>query len=450
MRDYELIVIGGGPAGITLAKRLGSRFKMAVIRPEDYSMIYCAFPYVIEGILDIEKTFKSDEHITESGAKLIRAKVLKVNEENQSVELDNGEILKYNKLVIATGANPILPALKGVELKGILTFKQQDDLERILNYLKKGIKKAVVVGAGAIGIELAYALNAVNVETYLVDMEKNILPNLADPEMVEEPCKLLLSSGINLILGESVQSVKGTHVAETVMLTSGKKIELKNTSSKPEHLDAILVFAVGVRPELEFLKATDIKIENGGIVVDEFMNTSVENIYACGDVVQFKSAINGSVVGGKLATNAVPMARILAENLKGKRIAYQGFYNGAATKIGSYYIGGTGFTEKVAKNQGYDVITGYGTATTMFPIMPGAKKIRVKLIVNAENNTVIGGQAVSGDPVAPIIDLITLAIQNKMTVEALSFLSYSAQPYQSFFPAGNVIVMAAEDAMMSI
>ncbi len=450
MRDYELIVIGGGPAGITLAKRLGSRFKMAVIRPEEYSMIYCAFPYVIEGTIDIEKTFKSDEHVTDSGAKLIRAEVLKVDQKNQAVELDNGETLRYNKLVIATGANPILPAIKGSDLKGVLTFKQQSDLEGILKYIQKGVKKAVVVGAGAIGIELAYALNAVNVETYLVDMEKNILPNLVDSEMVDEPCKLLVSSGINLMLGESVQSVRGTHVAETVMLTSGKKIELKNINSKSEHLDGIVVFAVGVKPELGFLKDTDIKIENSGIVVDDYMNTSVENIYACGDAVQFKSAITGTVIGGKLATNAVPMARILAENLKGKNTAYKGFYNGAVTKIGSYYIGGTGLTEKFAKKEGYDVVTGYGTATTMFPIMPGAKKIKVKLIVNAKDNTIIGGQAVSGEPVAAIIDLITLAIQNKMTVESLSYLSYSAQPYQSFFPAGNVIVMAAEDAMMSM
>jgi NADPH-dependent 2,4-dienoyl-CoA reductase/sulfur reductase-like enzyme len=174
------------------------------------------------------------------------------------------------------------------------------------------------------------------------------------------------------------------------------------------------------------------------------MKTSVESIYACGDAVEFRSAVTGRNLSGKLATNAVPMAKVLAENLSGNKMAYAGFYNGAATRVNDYYIGGTGLTEQNAKREGFKVITGYGEATTKFPVMPGARKIRVKLIADAASGRIIGGQIVSGEPVTFLVDLITLAMQNAMTADGLTELSYSAQPYQSFFPAGNVIVMAAE------
>ena len=127
MKSYELIVIGGGPAGITLAKKLGSKMNMAVIRPEDYSMIYCAMPYVIESLIPIEKTFKKDELVTDAKADLIRGYVENIDFDMKNVKLGDGTQLKYEKLVIATGAKPFIPPIKGHDLNGVLSFKTEGD-----------------------------------------------------------------------------------------------------------------------------------------------------------------------------------------------------------------------------------------------------------------------------------------------------------------------------------
>jgi len=126
------------------------------------------------------------------------------------------------------------------------------------------------------------------------------------------------------------------------------------------------------------------------------------------------------------------------------KIGDKGFFNGAATKVGDHYVGGSGLSEKLAKDK-YDVAVGYSELTTTFPIMPGAKKVNMKLVADKKSKKIIGGQVVSGAPAADKMDLITMAIQYGLTVDDLIDFSYSAQPLQSFFPANNLIVAAAED-----
>ena len=149
------------------------------------------------------------------------------------------------------------------------------------------------------------------------------------------------------------------------------------------------------------------------------------------------------------------MAKILGYNLLGQNRTYTGYYNGAATKVGEYYIGGTGLSERAAIEAGYQVECGYSELTTRelttrFPIMPDAKKIRFKLVVDRKSHRLLGGQIVSGQPVTGRIDLLTFTLQKGSTVEDLSALSYSSQPYQAFFPAANGIVLAAEEIKKKI
>jgi pyruvate/2-oxoglutarate dehydrogenase complex dihydrolipoamide dehydrogenase (E3) component len=140
------------------------------------------------------------------------------------------------------------------------------------------------------------------------------------------------------------------------------------------------------------------------------------------------------------------MSRVLASRFLGKNRSYSGFFNGAATKTGNLFVGGTGLQLKAAHEAGYSVVTGNSSLTTRFPIMPETKPLSVRLHVESSSKRLLGAQVVSGEPVTSILDLLTLAIQKKMTVTDLIELSYSAQPYQSFFPAANAIVMAAEHA----
>lgn len=445
---YDLIVIGGGPAGITLAKRLGNKMKMAIIRPEDYSMIYCAMPYVIENLIDIHKCFKTDTLVTGSGAELIRDTVTNVDFSTSTIHLEENGQITFDKLVIATGANPFIPPVEGSQLEGVMGFKTQRDLEKVMSYVENGLKKAIIVGAGAIGIELAQALRHKGLDVSLVDMASQVLPNLVGSEFAQHAAEELIRNGIHLVLNSRVERLKGKDFVNEVHLDNGEIIYLNEYApcigNNNETIKGLVIFATGVVPELSFINNSVLETDKQGIVVNAQMETNIPNVYAVGDCTQFKSQITGKTSPGKLATNAVPMATVLAKHLSGKPASYKGFINGAATKIYNYYIGGTGLTAKNSVDEGFEIVKGYSQLTTQFPIMPGKKELRVKLLADKNTARIIGGQILSGEPVTALIDLISFVIQKESTVYDLIDLSYSAQPYQSFYPAGNAIVMAAE------
>jgi len=424
LEEFDVVVIGGGPAAITITKNIGGKKKVGIIRPE---------------------------LVTNTGASLIRDRVEKVDFNSKTVFTKKGKNCKYEQLIIATGANPILPPIAGYDLKGVTTFKTENDLKKILAATRNGLKKAVVIGAGAIGVEVAQAFNKLHVETFLIDMAEHLLPHMMDYEMVEKAEEELTKSGIELHLKSKVTSLRGKQFIEDVVLEKGQIIHLNSldecSTAEQEYENAgLVVFAVGMKPNTEIFQDTELNIGNDGIIINEKMETNIKDVFAVGDCTQFKSAVNGEIISGKLATNAVPMGKIVAKNILGKERQYKGFYNGAATKMGNYFVGGTGITEKKAQ-ENFDIVVGYSEFTTAFPIMPFAQKVRMKLIADKNTLKIIGGQVVSGAPVTDKVDLITMAIQYGITVRELVNLSYSAQPYQSFFPANNLMVQASENIL---
>ena len=446
MKKYDVLIIGGGPAAITMVKILGKVKKVGVIRPEDYSMIYCAMPYAIEKVVALEKTFKQDGLVTESGADLIRDKVASVDFDKKTVLTEQDQSFAYEKLVIATGSIPFLPPIEGVDFEGVFVFKSEDDLKCLNEAVRtQKLKKAVVVGAGAIGIELALALNNSGLECHLVDMVETVLPNLVDPEMAVEAEAELRNAGLKLHLGSKTEKILGDKRAEKVVLNTGEVLDLADA----ENPYGIVVFAVGMRPRVKIFQDTQLEIGKLGIVVNSKMETNIPDVYSVGDCAQFHSGITGELTEGKLATNAVPMARLLAKNMLGENREYGGFFNGAATRVGNLYVGGTGLSETAAKKK-YDVVTCHSELTTTFPIMPEAKMVKMKLVADKKTLRVLGAQVISGNPVTDKVDIITLAIQSKLTLLDLANFSYSAQPYQSFFPANNLIVACAEGIMNKV
>ncbi|MEA2102441.1 MAG: FAD-dependent oxidoreductase [Thermodesulfobacteriota bacterium] len=445
----KILIIGGGPAAISMAKVMGKEKEVTIIRPEDHSMIYCAMPYVIEGILPLNKTLKKDDIVTETGAFLVRDKVERVAFDDKSVHTAKGDVYRYDKLVIATGADPVLPPVKGADLPGVVTFKTEDDLRYILEIADSGLKKAVVVGAGAIGIELAQALNARGVETHMVDMEDHALPNMLDDDMVREGMEELVRLGLRLHMNDKVVSLEGTHFVNNVVLDKGHDIPFQaadDCSDSDDMVPSLVVFAVGMRPNVGIFADTGLDIGRGGIIINDRFETNIEDVYAVGDCTQFTSAITGDVLLGKLATNAIPMGKVLARNMLGANMHYQGFYNGAATKIGRYFLGSTGMSEKALAGK-MEFITGSAELTTAFPVMPSAKPVRIKLVARKDDFRIVGGQVVSEESATDKVDLITMAIQNSLTIWDLIDFSYASQPYQSFFPASNLLVQAAEDIL---
>lgn len=444
-RKIDYLIIGGGPVGIQACRMLRmSRpdVSVTVLRPEPFSVIYCAIPYVIEGILDPMQIAKKDELITETGAELLQIPATGVDFAAHTVTLEDGQCLQYGRLIIATGAVPFVPPVPGSKLKNIFTVKTAKDTEVIKN-AAKAAAKVVVIGAGAIGIEQAQAMKALGLDVHLVDMAPHPLSTMVDGEFGKIIADQIVAAGIHWQGSSPLQNFKGIHAVEEVVLSNGSSIVLHPGS------DFVIVSA-GVKPELSLFRDSGLEIANDGIVVNDRMQTNIADVYAAGDCVHFVSGIDGRPLGGKLATNAVPMAKVLAKNLLGKPATYKGFFNGAATCVSELRVGGTGFTESFAQRRGFEVVCGFGQTTSKFPIMPGAKKVQVKLVADAKTGKLLGGQILGPDAVAERIDVISLALQHQLHLSDLAELSYSAQPWQTFYPAANPIVMAAEEALKKL
>ena len=440
----DVLIIGGGPAGIQasrMLKTLHPPLDVVVLRPEQYSMIYCAIPYVLEGLVEPKKSYKKDELITSVAARLFKERAVSVDFDANVVKTDADHTFYYKTLLIATGANPFVPMLKGKELERILTVKTGSDMQNILDLIEAGAKSAVVIGAGAIGIEQALAYRRRGMEVHLVDMASHPLPAMLDVDFAESVTNILEQEGIKLYLGRKLVSFEGRNAVRTVVLDDGTTIKLN------ERKDFVIV-SVGVKPNLDLFVGTDLEIGPDGLIINKNALTNREGVYAAGDCCQYYSGIDGKAIGGKLATNAVPMAKVAALNILGFDAEFPGLFNGAVTITGELRVGGTGFTEKIAKQRGLDVSSSFGETTTRFPMMPGAGKVKVKLVYENNTKRIVGGQVIGAEAVAERIDIITFAIQHRMTVSELSGLSYCAQPWQTFFPARNAIVSAATTAFL--
>ena len=303
-KRFDVLVLGGGPAGIQGSRMIKAGrpdWQVAMLRPEPASMVYCAIPYALEGLIPADKTLKKDSLVTDAGIELLRETALEVDLEGRRVRSEEGNLYGYDRLLIATGAEPIVPPIPGVELDRIATVKSQTDMGRILGFLEDGARRAVVVGAGAIGIEQAMAFRKRGLQVHLVDFQDRILPHLLDGDMSEPAREALVGQGIELHLGEKVARLVGEKAVAAVELSSGRRLELEEGRD-------FLVFAVGMKAQVG-LFAGQLETAPDGLVVDARMATSRPGVFAAGDCVQSISGIDGKPLGGSWPPTPCPRPR---------------------------------------------------------------------------------------------------------------------------------------------
>jgi len=404
---------------------------------KEFDMLHpCGLPYAIEGKLE---SFEKVKHtLPDMGfTKILNHELIRVTPETKQIEaknLENGKslMLEYDNLIIATGSHALIPPIPGVkELlgKGVFTVDSYTQSFDLAEYSKK-CKTAVVVGAGAIGLETAYALKKRELAITIVEMLPNALSKSLDPDMSKILEEYLKTNGINLMFDAGVEKVLGQDIVKGITV-SGKELACD-----------MVVLAAGVRSNTDFLAGSGIVTTKLGVVVNEKMQTNIPDIYAIGDCVQVKSLIDRRDWTMQLAVAAYKQGVVAGMNISGKKREYAGALSTFASKIGEIEVAATGFNSACA---GQNILIGKASGTTRPEWCTGGKDITVKLIVGKDSGKILGGQGVGYAGAAERINIVSTAIQAGLTLHGLSEVELAYCPAVS--ETYDVLMQAADNAI---
>ena len=439
MKKYNFIVIGGGPGGITcarFAKSLKPDWKVALVRKQEKSVIPCAMPYALDETIKIEDYIKSDKKLLiDMNIDLFIEEVISINPQKNEITLEGGDVFSFDYLAIATGSEAFVPPIKGANLKNVFTIKDHPDILAVKETLKN-VKKAVVVGAGFIGLEMVNAFSNIGIEVSLIEKEPACLPNAISKDFSSLIENDLKQKGIKLYLGKTLKEIVGKDKAEFCLLESGEKVKAD-----------IVILSIGVKPYTELAQKSGIEVDKYGIIVDDYLCTNFKNIYAFGDCIKKKSFITGEILPGYLATNAVVEARYVVFNMLGYNKKFPGIINPAITKVFDYSCGVAGFSKDLAEKLNLEFVDGDVEIFSKEKSFPGAVPLKVRLLFDKKTLTLIGGEAISKDNVSWIINNIALAILNKNTAWDLALLQFVGHPPQIDVPSKMPFVLCAISAL---
>ncbi|MBY0099722.1 CoA-disulfide reductase [Mesobacillus maritimus] len=446
----KIVIVGGVAGGATAAARLRRISEdvevIMVERGEHISFANCGLPYYIgETIKDRSKLLvQTVEGMSERFKLDIRnlSEVMSIDPESKKVIIKNlqtGEVYDetYDKLLLSPGARPIVPAIPGLnENKTLFTLRNIPDTDKIKDYVDHNSpKKAVVVGGGFIGIEMAENLVDRGVEVTIVEMANQIMAPI-DYEMASILHNHLKEKGVKLVLENGVQAF--ANEGKKVILSDGNEIDTDMT-----------ILSIGVRPENELAKSAGLELgERGGIIVNEYLQTSNSDIYAVGDAIEVVDYINGTKAMIPLAGPANRQGRIAANNMMGKQEKYQGTLGTSIAKVFDLTVAASGSNEKTLKRLGvcYEVVHIHPNSHAGY--YPGAAPIALKLVFDKETGKIFGAQAVGADGADKRIDVIATAIKGGLTVEDLTHLELAyAPPFSSAKDPVNMAGYVATNIM---
>jgi len=439
MKKTDVLIIGGGPAGIVAGltiKKIKPKLKVTLVKKEKGVTILCSEPYALAGIVNPKDIVFSDKKmITSAGIDLVIDEAKKI-EIKKNIVVTKKNKIKFKKLVLATGARPFVPPIPGKEMKNIFTLRTIKDVKNIRQSLKKA-KNIIIVGGGAIGIEVASLLNNKKRKITIIELLPHLVSGAYDEDFSQDVENVLSDAGIKILTNESVKGFLGENKVKYVLTSKKRKIPAD-----------IVLLSIGVRSNIDLAKSSGIKIGKFGIWVNKYQQTSVKNIYAIGDCAQAIDFITGKPTPSQLATTAVFQAKVAAMNIIGKKVKYDGVVNPAVSAFECLAIGRVGLTEKQAKENGFKIIVGRAESYNRYACHPNTCLVKIKLIFEKKTKRILGGQIISGEHgVAQRINLLSLAIKKKMTAGNLANLNYCAHPELTPLPFAEPIVMASESVL---
>jgi len=423
----KIVVIGGsaaGPKAAAKARRTDEFAEITIVqKSKELSMASCDYPYYVGGFFDDRNMLLCtpagvvrDQNFYLNAKNIVaktETEVLEINRADKFVvckNLKTGELerVQYDRLIITTGSNPVKPPVPGIDLEGITTLQNMNDAD----YLRKirderKITKAVMIGGGLIGIETCEAMRLADIDVTVVELLPQLLTFL-DWEMAKLVENHIRSKGANIITNNGVAAFLG----ENGKLTA---VKLANGIEIPCEL---AVIATGVRPNSKLAKEAGLKIgAKGGILVNEYMQTSDENIYAAGDCLEVKNLITGKLVHAPYGDLANLQGRVAGENAASTNNAvFKGTYQTGICKIFEFSAGVTGLTETGAVKEGLDVVSVVNASPDKPGFMNG-KLLVTKLVVEKTTGKILGAQCVGPGEVSKQIAQWAMAITGGLTLE---------------------------------
>jgi NADPH-dependent 2,4-dienoyl-CoA reductase/sulfur reductase-like enzyme/rhodanese-related sulfurtransferase len=435
----KIVVIGGsaaGPKAAAKARRLDEHAEIVLLQKDkDLSMASCGYPYYVGGVFDDRNALVSTPtgvvrdpkfYLNAKGIDArTEAEAIAINAKNRSVEyrdLRNGTnaTITYDKLILCTGAKPVIPPVPGADLKGITTLQSMQDADFLRQVRdEQKIKKAVVIGGGLIGIETCEALHLAGIEITVVEMAPNLLTFL-DWEMAKVVGNHVRAKGANVMTGNGVAEFLG----EDGVLTG---VKLANGTELPCEL---AVIAIGVRPNSELAAAAGLEIgTTRGILVNEYMQTSDADIYAAGDCVESTNLLTGKKVHAPMGDIANLQGRVAGENaILGNSVTFDGVFQTGICKVFDFAAGSTGLSEERARQLGYNDIETVINASPDKPGFMGANLLISKMVVDRKTGKLLGLQCVGPGDVGRQITSAAIALKAGFGVEDMINLDLPYAP----------------------
>jgi len=443
--EMKVIIIGGVAAGTKAAariKRIDRSTEVKLLtKSNGISDAVCGLPYYVGDVIR-EKTLLNGNtpagFAALTGAEVVTGcEVTAVDFDAKTVTAvkDGAEYTEgYDKLVIATGASPVIPAIEGAGLPGVFALRTPEGAVALKDYIKENnCRNAVVAGAGFIGLEIAENLKAQGLNVTIIDVASQILSGAFDREMADIIAADLRKKGIRILTGTPVTAVTGETKADGVAA---------GALNIPADL---VVLALGVKPNTAFLDESKIRMKGGAIVVDDKMQTSVPDVYAAGDCVEVKNIVTGKSVRNTAGSTANISGRVLAGNITGGKKSFRGVAGTSVIKLADdLNAARTGITMNEAVIDGIDAVSATCVVNDKPAFYPGADSVIIKLIASKAEGALIGAQVIGRGAVDKIIDTAVVAISAGMKLDELDELDLAyAPPFSTvvspFVTAVNVL-----------
>jgi NADH oxidase (H2O2-forming) len=439
------VIVGGSAAGLTAgitSRRFYPDKKILIVRKEERVLIPCGIPYIYGTLESPDKNLIPDAVLQKNNIDLVVGEAERIEKEKKVLKVGGGQDVKYDKLIIATGSEPMKPPIEGSDKENVFVIKKDIGyLTSMLDKINKS-KDVVIIGGGFIGMEFADECKKNR------DINISIIEKLSHCFMLtfdKETCKyaedLMKEKDIDVITGVEVQSITGDGEAKGVKLGDGKVIDA----------DTVLI-GIGAKPNAKIAERSGIKVnQRGAVLVDKYMRTSEKDIFACGDCCEKFSFFTGKPSNLMLASIATNEARIAGANLYKINRVNEGVIGTFSTVIGETALSRAGISEKEAEKNNYDIVIGTAEACNCHPgCMPCSSNLKVSLIFEKGSGVLLGGELTGAKSGGELINLISGCIHERMIADDIATFQMGTHPALTASPIAYQISNAAEIAIKKL